>query len=600
MKKRSLSLLLAVCLMLTFASAAWATEGADVLPDVQDVAETPAEATEPAATTEEAPAASEPAEEPVEELAEEPADVEDTVPDTEDAEAPYVKALAFTVNGENRNLDVYGGNWYLQLEKDVSIRDCAVSVTTSEPVTFVENETPPAGALYVSSYLQTSNTVAFNFNATVSGADMNGSLFRLYMQSSDGEVWTSNNSLLSNLADVQMAALATGLSAYDNIGLAAGAMKSVETGATSAFWRILCNQDSENVWFIFCNEDCTTYTVTYNLGNATYEWELPANAPLLTPTMQLASGLTFEGWYSDSSYSEQVEIDADTTVTKNMTLYAKITGSTDGFAAQIEGNETVLTINSLEDFNVFAQRASEIDSDRRVRLGNDIDCNNTTYTAITFSGDFDGNGKTISNATFNANGDNSGMFATIGAGQVIANLTLSNITVNYGENAGVLAGSISATNSSPALIQNVQIRGGTVKGRNMGALVGYTFLSNIKYCSSRDTTFSGLVNAGGIAGISYSVISNCYSTCDLSQFTMSKGGIVAKNQEAGRVEWCWTTYSKVIASSHADSSEENNFENFSKYNTVAKVSKLGFDTTYWALGAGADTGFKDAVYYNFS
>jgi hypothetical protein len=253
----------------------------------------------------------------------------------------------------------------------------------------------------------------------------------------------------------------------------------------------------------------------------------------------------------------------------------------------------------LEDWAAFVLHADEVTSSQRVELLDDIDCDGATYTALTFAGNFDGKGHTISNATFNANGSNSGMFATIGAGQIIANLTLSNITVNYGENAGVLAGSISATNSDPALIQNVQIRGGTVKGRNMGALVGYTFLSNIKYCSSRDTTFSGTVNAGGIAGISYSVISNCYSTCDFSQFSLYKGGIVAKNQEAGRVEWCWTTYSKVIASSHADSSAENNYANFGRYKEAA-IKNFNFDSTYWEIDDGADTDFTSAVYYQFT
>lgn len=552
MKKRFLSLLLVVCLMASFASVAWAADDGT---------------TETTETT------------------------------------PRVLSMTVAVGDAKYSAEAdENGIMYLPVPGDTSILNCVVSVKTNGAVEFVENTTPPEGALYVKS--GGTSSVKLNFNATVGSESLDQDAYSLTMNSSDGVNWIGQEKiltgLLSEIVDIKLSSFATALEGYENLGLAAGSMKFVSSDATSAFWRVICNQDNKNVVLTFCPYGWETYTVTYVCGSTTYVWELPKGGSLVKPEPLLQTGQSFAGWYTDEACTNAV--DANATVTDNMTIYANITGTDTAstFSGALSAGKTVLPINDATDWAAFVQRANEVTSTQRVELNTDIICDGATYTALTFAGNFDGKGHTISKATFNANGSNSGMFATIGAGQIIANLTLSDITVNYGENAGVLAGSISATNSSPALIQNVQIRGGTVKGRNMGALVGYTFLSNIKYCSSRDTTFSGLVNAGGIAGISYSVISNCYSTCALSQFSMYKAGIVAKNQEAGRVEWCWTTYGQVIASSHEDSSEENNFESFNDYDNIFAVSMLGFDETYWALAAGDNTQFTDAVYYAFT
>jgi hypothetical protein len=510
MKKRILSLLLVVCLMASFASVAWAADDGT---------------TETTETT------------------------------------LSIVSMVISAGGKEYPAQVNSGSMYLKIPGSVSLTDCSLSLETSVPVTFVKNTASSEGELYVKS--ADSDSATLNFNASVGSADLNSDIYGFAMSSEDKTVWNGKKNTLasvaSNFVDIKLSSFATSMAGYENLGIAAGSIKTVSGDQTNAFWRVICNQDNEDVVLTICEGTCETYKVTYDCGNTTYVWELPANAPLVKPSVPLATGATLEGWYTDSDYETVVTDDAK--VTQDITLYAKINGATgESFANQITGSSTVLTISTLEDFEVFAQRANEISADRRVVLGADIDCTGKTYPAITFAGDFDGQNHKITGATFSANGTNSGMFASIGAGQIIANLKLYDCTAAYAENAGILAGTISASNGSRALIQNVQVENGTVSGRNVGALVGYTFLSDIKYCSSRNVSMSGLTNVGGIAGISYSNITYCYSTSTIPSSTLWRktGGIVAKNLEASNVQWCWCYASAAVGYSGSDSQQSNN------------------------------------------
>lgn len=583
MKNRILSLLMAFCLMLTLAPAALAADVEDDLVNDQITADV---------SEEEAP------------VAEEPVEMDETVADPDpDAAAPTVESLTITVGSTVYAATVNAdGSMYLPVLKDVSILDCVVSMTTSEPVKFIPTTNPPAGALYVSA--SDSNRATLHFNATVGSVNLNDSEYGMAMSSEDGIVWTGQKNVLGSFVEIPFSSFATAMAGYENLGLAAGSMKSVANDVPNEFQRVICNQDNRDVVLVFCDGDSTIYTVNYVCSGSTYTWQLPAGAPLIMPEPALQTGQTLEGWYSDADYTNGVS--ESTAVTGNMTLYAKVTGSdtSSSFSTQLDNNASVLSINNMDDWNAFIQRASEVTSSQRVELTTDIDCTGqSAYTALTFAGDFDGKGHTISNATFNANGSNSGMFATIGAGQKIVNLTLSYITVGYAENAGILAGSISASGSARALIQNVQIRNGEVEGRNTGALVGYTFLSDIKYCSSRDVALSGLINVGGIAGISYSQITYCYSTCSVptSNIFRKTGGIVAKNLEASNVQWCWCTASAAIGQSGTDSAASNNYVSVNQWTSSESFEDKDFTQNCWALDDGTDTDFNyDVVTYSFS
>ena len=516
--------------------------------------------------------------------------------DETDVASPYITDMSFTINGTTYVSEAYGSSAKkMSIPVGTVLDNFSMTLETSEPVTFLEADSPVEGCMYVRDVDTENNSVDLNLKANVSGIDMSSSLASVTLEPSVGNTWVGGPKFgeATSLVNIPISAVATALRSYSASGLQAGSMQSVATGETNAFQRILCNQDNVHVVLITCLEDTDVYTVTYDCGNATYVWQLPAGAPMIKPT--LPDDVTQpEGWYTDADFTTPLSDDA--VVTENTTLYAKFPSSGSSFEEQITGTGT-LTISSLADFNVFAQRASEIAAGRRVELAADIDCDGASYTALTFAGDFDGKGHTISNATFKANGNNSGMFATIGAGQKIVNLKLSGITAEYADNAGILAGSISASGSARALIQNVQIRGGEVEGRNTGALVGYTFLSDIKYCSSRDVALSGLINVGGIAGISYSQITYCYSICDLpsSNFIRKTGGIVAKNLEASNVERCWCTASTAVGQSGTDSAASNNFTGVDQWTAAVDFEDEGFTQNCWALDDGTDTSFNDSV-----
>ncbi|MGN1158349.1 MAG: hypothetical protein ACI4TK_19425, partial [Agathobacter sp.] len=175
----------------------------------------------------------------------------------------------------------------------------------------------------------------------------------------------------------------------------------------------------------------------------------------------------------------------------------------------------IISVSNLDEWNAFVTACSIISSNVRVELMADIDCGGATYNALTFAGDFNGNNHIISNATFSAAGDNSGMFASIGPGQIIANLVLNGITVESGTNAGVLAGTIEGEENSRALIQNVQVWGGSTSGTtNAGGIAGSISFADVKYCGIYNTTIRVTYAdgyAGGIAGISSGFITQCYS-----------------------------------------------------------------------------------------
>ena len=144
-----------------------------------------------------------------------------------------------------------------------------------------------------------------------------------------------------------------------------------------------------------------------------------------------------------------------------------------------------------------------------------------------FTGVFDGNGHTISNFTYDSNGTNRiGLFGvTINA--EIKNLGLidPNVSAGTGDRVGSLVGAGSAS------IANCYAEGGYVSG---GALVGGLLGAGsgiISNCYST-TTVSGGEEVGGLAGYfastkyTYSTMSNCYATGNVTGMGSLIGGLV--------------------------------------------------------------------------
>lgn len=262
----------------------------------------------------------------------------------------------------------------------------------------------------------------------------------------------------------------------------------------------------------------------------------------------------------------------------------------DGLAA----GDPVLYISGSADWEDFTANSDQVRADQRVQLTADIDCGGAQYQAMTFLGDFDGGNHKISNVEFTASNGNAGMFATLGIDQVIANFTLENVTVNQpsAAYAGAVVGYMYVPNETPrerSIIQNVQVTGGKVAGRTAGGIAGYMFSSMIRYCSTRNTEISGLINAGGIAGIAYGTVDSCYSVANPGAL-LDKGGIVGKLLETGVVTDCWYTSDKDIGRS-VDAGAATNNRQVSSTTSAGELENWATDWSIWVFGDGFSTVF---------
>lgn len=601
MKKRVLSLALSLCMAVSLLStAAFATD--EPLPDSGAQEPTDMELVIPAEPSAEDPAevpAEPPAEEIVEVPAEEPAEVSEEVPAEEPAEIPTVEATApeiigfeLRVDGETYTAQEQGGSLALTLPADTALADAEIKLTVSEAVAFQPADAPEVGKLYVAT--AGDGTAGLNFNVSAGDVDLSSAEYRISLESADGVTW--NGTMGNGFAAINAGMLATALAAESGVELVAGAMQSTTTQTLSNAWELLCNQDAENVTLYACDAETAVYTVTYVYGEGlSYTWKVPAGAALVQP--KLADESTLLGWYD----GEQA-VSFGTPVTANLTLYAKfdVPVQEEGFGAQLDAGAPVLNITTDEDWTVFLARSGEVTADQRVELEKDIDCGGASHMALPFHGDFNGNNHTISNGTFTANGENSGLFAAIGAGQTVCNLTLSSLTVKNATYSGALAGSISGTEGNRALVQNIQVRGGTVNGRSAGGVAGYVFFADVKYCSCRTTTISGQANGAGIAGINYGVIRDCYSVCSPSAFPLAGkvGGIVGKNLEGGLVDICWCSHANVAG--QTDDSSTTTARCMGKVTSRISLADLELDSKYWNTAkTGSNTDFTDAVRYEF-
>ena len=483
---------------------------------------------------------------PVEEPADEESAEAPTEPETPAEEPPVLNAEAPTIEelsvaGNSATADT-NGSLITSVAADTPLAGKAFSLKTSEAVIFVVEDTPTTGTMYVAEATSNSVTLALALGGSADG-------YSISMTSSDGVNWSGS---FSNSFDMTMGALATALSTA-GATLEEGSMKSVATEATSDAYVLYCNQDAVNAQLIVCYDDINTYEVNYvvtydeDAPETAYSWTVPTGAALTEPDMDLLSTQALNGWYYDTALTEAVTFDVP--VTTDLTLYAAVTTTATGsFAAAFERGDAVLPISNPEDWASFISLASQVNANQRVELNTNIDCDGATYTSLTFAGDFDGGGNTISNATFTASGSNAGMFKTIGPGQKVCNLMLYNVNASYAsEYSGVLAGAISGTEGNHALVQNVQVYYGSSSGRSAGGLAGYIFFADVKYCSSTGTEISGMVNGGGIGGISYGFITQCFSDTDPYAVPLlgTAGGIVGKNLEGGTITNSWCTANKV-------------------------------------------------------
>ena len=541
-------------------------EPAAPVEETDQATETPEETTEPEATEPEVtePEVTEP--EVTEEAPAEPE--EEPVPETEEAvevqaeEASLIESLSFKdTDGQTYQTKENGTSSYVRIPKDKIVNFGTLTMETSEPVSFVKTDSVPSGnnVMYVAEGGEDEATVMLRLlglaTATIS-------------MTRDGTTWTGSGELdLGDLDGQTIGALANQLNGR-TITISAGMMQTEDGTKINKEATMAIDQDAENVYFIVyeTEENQDLYEITYNCGDQTYTLAVPAGTQLINAAALAKNGYTFDGWYIDEAFSEAA--DFTDTVDNNITLYAKYTpneGINTSFDQALADEAEILPISNPADFESFVAKVDEIESTQCVELQGNVDLGGKTYTAISgFKGNFNGNGYEISNATFTAVGENAGMFATIGANQIVANLTLRDITVRSATYSGALAGSISGTEGRSAKIQNVQIRECTINGRSAGGLAGFVIWGDINYCSNRDSRVAGTINAGGLAGISYGQFYDCYSVGTATAL-LYKGGIAGKNLEGGHVMHCWCTMSKATGQTDSTSVDDENFTGVSEY-----------------------------------
>ncbi|HIY27467.1 MAG TPA: InlB B-repeat-containing protein [Firmicutes bacterium] len=515
------------------------------------------------------------------------------------AETDSAPALAeAAIAGSTGTADA-NGVLCLTVDSSTPLASADFDVTTTEAVSFVPaTQTEAAtGELYAST--AGNGTATLNFDIDLSaiegGINFNDSAYTISLTSDDGINWEGSFNAGFNTT---MGALGEALD-MTNARIKAGIMKD-EVGELNEAQNIYVNNDAKSTQLVICDAEDTLYTVIYHYGNTEYEWTVPAGAKLYNAQLPENSGYT--GWYTDEDCT--IAADFNTAVVdKNMELFAKETEpSTPGdFLEDLK--DGYAEINDWQDWEAFVNNSDQVKAGDLVALTTNIDCQNASYQALDFAGDFNGNNKTISNARFTANGDYSGMFASLGATQKVANLKLQNIDVGYAQYAGTLAGWIYGVNETPrenCMVQNIQVTDCSVSGYTAGGVVGYAFANTIRYCSSRNTTVTGVANGGGIVGISYGNVTECYSTASpTALLSRGRGGIAGKILESGNMSNCWYTYSKS-AGSVTDATESNSKKVTDNTTSVDMMIWAAGHSEIWSFGNGDATTFNEsAVTYPF-
>lgn len=522
--------------------------------------------------------------------------------------ATGIADLSITYGDNEVESQQVDGSYIFTAPGGTLVKDYTAQVTLAEGAAFTVTN-PQAGDLYVAAVGENQATLKFNYS--VGAVNLNDDAFALTLTKGSDGTWSGG---FQNASVLTLDMLAGYLAGQD-IQLAAGSL-----GAGSPAQSLLVNLDDQNVVMALCAPGAAVYTVTYVVEDDTITWQLPAGAALEGIVVEPASGGTIAGWYMDSEHDTQLAEDA--TVTGDVTLYAAVTGGTtppdppeeDTFYDLLTGGETAV-IKTDSDWEIFVQYASEVDPGQLIILEKDIDCDDASYPALTFAGNFDGGNHSISNVTFEpvdhpSTGEEvAGMFATLGHGQIVANLELRNVTVEYSANyAGALVGMADGWSGDEVLIQNVQVYGSSltdgVSGRSAGGIAGFCRHTDILYCSSRDLRITGVVNGGGIVGINEDTVELCFSTSSPTALPSllggSSGGVVGKNVRGGRALNSWCYVANVMGSSDQGGANTGSTQVPEGTSATDFVNVYGFNQSCWALSEDLPADFNpDVVSYQF-
>lgn len=158
-----------------------------------------------------------------------------------------------------------------------------------------------------------------------------------------------------------------------------------------------------------------------------------------------------------------------------------------------------------------------------------------------FRGTFDGSQNKISNLTINKPNENhQGLFGRLGESAVVKDLTVNGYDITGKQYVGAIAGSVCASSSNRATIQNCHVNGTNVgsvaNADSHGGIVGYGYYVDITGCTSQGTisTTAGNVSYGGIIGFASSNVKviSCENTASITGEGDNHAGIVGDDDSS--------------------------------------------------------------------
>jgi hypothetical protein len=330
-------------------------------------------------------------------------------------------------------------------------------------------------------------------------------------------------------------------------------------------------------------------------------------------------------------------------LTTNSNIFAA--GGDMGGPSQDGSQENPYLIEDVNDLDTFTSDNNYWDPNVHTKLMADLDLGGQARFAIAayasyvsgskqYKGNFNGNGCTISNFSINSGGEHLGFFGYIGQGGSVANLSLTDYTLNStadytgGLCGGLEQGNISDCNvvgnitgnyyvggicgrswegtiSNCNIIGNIGDEGGYIGGicgRNwgtiqnccahvevsgdcdyMGGICGRndSGISNITKCLATGN-INSTGNAGGISGYNYGQIADCYATGDISGEADYVGGVCGYN--SGDVLDSFATGNVTSTANYVGGICGQNLENITRCYAKGHICSTG---SYTAAVGGA-------------
>ena len=256
---------------------------------------------------------------------------------------------------------------------------------------------------------------------------------------------------------------------------------------------------------------------------------------------------------------------------------------------------TVYTAAGLLAWNIAVQDTLELNC----TLTRDIDLTDSTWTLVgnynnPYTGTFEGSGHTITGLTIDQEGRQYvGLIGGLGAGGVVQNLTLDNVSITGSQDVGGVVG----YNYSGGTVTSC-IASGTIKGNGdyVGGVVGRNY-GTVTNCSASGTASNSNFYVGGVVGYNYSggTVIACYASGSVSGDCYI-GGVAGRN--GGTVIACYHALGSVsgnefvggVAGGNSDTVTAcywSNYDGDGIGNGSGEVTKVDGTTITW----------ETAVYY---